>query len=191
MYFEWMIAFAVGISLSACCGFRIFVPLLVASTAAKLGWLPLSQGFDWMGSFPAIIAFATASVLEIAGYYIPVIDNALDVLAAPCSVAAGILVSASAFVEFTPLLKWTLAIIAGGGMAGIIHAGTGLVRLGSTKTTAGIGNPIVSTIENVLSVVGSIFSLLVPVLMLCVFVGSTFFIGYFTYSRFIGKRLNS
>lgn len=190
MYFDWLMAFALGISLSACCGFRIFMPLLVASLAAKFGWFQLSQGFEWMGTLPAIIAFATASVFEIAGYYIPMVDNALDVLVAPCSIIAGVLVSASAFVEFTPLLKWTLAVVAGGGIAGIIHAGTGLIRLGSTKTTAGFGNPVVSTIENILSVAGSIFSLLLPVFMFCVFIGTTILIAYLGYARFSGKRTN-
>lgn len=139
-----------------------------ASIASKFNWLPVSAGFEWLGTIPAIVAFAVASVLEIAAYYIPVVDNFLDTLTTPCSMVAGTVIAASAFVDFDPMLKWTLAIIAGGGTAGIIQAGTGLLRLGSTKFTVGSGNSIVATTENIFSIVGSLLSLILPVLMLTI-----------------------
>jgi hypothetical protein len=166
MISTYLISAALGISLAACCGFRIFIPLLMASVAGKFGWLPLSNGFEWMGTLPAMIAFALASVLEVAAYYIPVVDNFLDALTTPSSVVAGTVIAASAFVDFDPMLKWTLAIIAGGGTAGIIQAGTGLLRLGSTKFTAGIGNALVSTAENIFSLLGSVLAVFIPVIML-------------------------
>jgi hypothetical protein len=64
-----------------------------------------------------------------------------------------------------PVLRWGLGLILGGGSAGLIQAGTGLLRLGSTATTGGIANPVVATLENVVSVVLSVLSLIVPVLV--------------------------
>ena len=183
MISTYIIPAALGISLAACCGFRIFIPLLIASIAAKFNWLPVSAGFEWLGTIPAIVAFAVASALEIAAYYIPVVDNFLDTLTTPSSMVAGTVIAASAFVDFDPMLKWTLAIIAGGGTAGIIQAGTGLLRLGSTKFTAGLGNSAVATTENVFSVIGSLLSLLIPVVMLFAFAASVAGIVYLIFFR--------
>lgn len=126
-----------------------------------------------------MIAFAIAAILEIAAYYIPVVDNFLDALTTPASVVAGTVIAASAFVNFDPMLKWTLAIIAGGGAAGIIQAGTGLFRLGSTKLTAGLGNGMLATTENIFSLFGAVFSLLIPLIMAGLFVAAIIGIFYF------------
>ncbi len=183
MISTYVISLALGISLAACCGFRIFIPLLIASIAAKFHWLNVSSGFEWLGTAPTIICFLLASVLEIAAYYIPVVDNFLDALNTPSSVVAGTVIAASVFIDFDPMLKWTLALIAGGGTAGIIQVGTGLFRLGSTKFTAGFGNSFVATAENIFSVLGTLTSLFIPLLMLIVFVGIIFSILRFSLAK--------
>lgn len=184
MYTNYILSVALGISLSACCGFRVFTPMLLAAVCAKLGWLELSTGFEWMATYPAIIAFAVAATFEILAYYIPVVDNFLDTIATPSSVIAGTVISASVFVHFDPMLKWLLAIIAGGATAGLIQAGTGLLRLGSTKFTAGTGNHILATAENFFSFAGTIFSFIVPVLMAVLFTGAIGAILYY----FVAKK---
>ena len=71
-------------------GFRVFVPLLIASFLGVMGWLPMaSEGTSWIASWPAVIAFATATVLETAGYFIPWFDHLLDTVASPAAVIAG------------------------------------------------------------------------------------------------------
>lgn len=158
-----LLSLVMGLGLSACCGFRVFVPLLAASIATKLGLLHLGSGFQWMSSTPALICFGAATIFEIAGYYIPFIDNILDTIMTPASVIAGTLLTASAIIpDLDPMLKWGLGIIVGGGSAGIIQAGTALTRATSTATTAGVANPVVATVEHILAIVGSIFSVLVP-----------------------------
>ena len=72
---------ALGIGLAAACGFRVFVPLLFVSIAAKAGKLALVSSFQWMGSDAAMIAFGVATAIEIAAYYIPWLDNLLDTIA--------------------------------------------------------------------------------------------------------------
>jgi hypothetical protein len=67
-----LLSLAVGIGLAAACGFRVFVPLLVMSAAAYTGHLELSSGFHWIGTLPALVAFASATVLEIAALRSPV-----------------------------------------------------------------------------------------------------------------------
>ena len=144
---ETIIGLMVGIGLAAACGFRVFVPLLGISIAARSGHLTLSPDFLWMASDVALAAFALATVLEIATYYIPWFDNLMDSLATPAAVVAGAIVTAAMVGDMSPFLKWSLAIIAGGGVAGVIKAGTTTVRAASSVTTAGFGNPIVATGE--------------------------------------------
>ena len=79
---------ALGLALSACAGFRVFIPMLAAAIAGKFNIISLGD-MQWLGSYPAIICFGTAAIYEIAAYYIPFIDNILDTIATPLSVAAG------------------------------------------------------------------------------------------------------
>lgn len=158
---------AMGIALSACCGFRVFVPMLGASFAGWQQWFNLPADMQWVGSLPAVICFGSAAVLEIGAYYIPFVDNLLDAIATPLAVAAGTILAASflPIAEFTPLLKWILAIVAGGGAAGTVQAGTGLLRLFSSKTTAGAGNVVVSTGENATAIGGTVLSFISPIII--------------------------
>jgi hypothetical protein len=113
----------------------------------------------------ATFVLIVASVVEIASYYIAFIDNLLDSIALPASVVAGSLLTTQFLKIEDPTLQWGLGIMAGGGVAGTIQAGTSLIRLGSTKFTGGIGNSIFSTFENVLSVGISLVSIWIPLIM--------------------------
>ncbi len=166
MIMETTISLLVGIGLSAACGFRVFVPLLMVSLASHTGHLALSSGFEWMGSNAALIAFGVATVAEVAGYYVPWVDNFLDGLAGPAAVVAGTLITASLVTELSPFLKWTLAVIAGGGVAGLVQGTTTVARGASSFGTAGLANPLLATVELGGAVVTSLLAILVPVLVL-------------------------
>jgi Domain of unknown function (DUF4126) len=160
-------AVALGIALSACCGFRIFIPMLAAAVAAYNHWFTFSEDMQWLGSVPAIICFATAAIVEVAAYYFPFLDNILDAAATPLAIAAGTILAFAIIPvqNHEPMLRWVTALIAGGATAGTIHVGTGLLRLFSTKATLGTGNPLVATGENAVAVTVSILSFVVPVII--------------------------
>jgi len=183
---EPFLSFLVGIGLSAACGFRVFVPFLVVSIAAYTGHLHLASGFAWMGSPAALIAFATATTLEIAGYYIPWVDNLLDTIASPAAVIAGTLITAAMVADMSPFLKWTLAAIAGGGIAGVVQGTTVLTRGASSAGTGGLANPILATAELGGSLITSFLSLVVPVLVALAIVALLSLAGW----RFFQKRAN-
>jgi hypothetical protein len=153
-----------GIGLSAATGFRIFVPFLVASIAALTGYLPLSHSFEWIGTYPALIAFGAATILEIAAYYIPWLDNLLDTIATPAAFIAGAILMVAVVSGLPPLAKWALAIIAGSGAAGIVQTGTTVTRAASTTTTGGLANPVVSTVEAGSSFGLSLLAIFIPVI---------------------------
>lgn len=160
---EILMGLITGLGLSAACGFRIFVPLLIMNLAHQAEWLHLTGGFEWIGSTPALIVFASATVLEIGAYYIPFVDNLLDVAAAPTAVVAGTLVTASQIGDMNPVLTWSLAAIVGGGAAGLVQGLTTAVRHFSAFATAGFGNPVVSTVEAGASILVTVSMLVVPV----------------------------
>ncbi len=162
---EYAVGILLGLGLSASCGFRVFVPLLITNIASLLGLTHYSAGFEWMGSWPAFALFTTATIVEVGGYYVPWIDNVLDTIAVPLSAIAGTLLTASFITGMSPMIHWVLAIIVGGGAAGVVSAGTGVLRLGSSAATGGLGNPILATIENFASFVMSVLSMLVPFIM--------------------------
>jgi hypothetical protein len=164
------LSIALGVGLAAATGFRVFVPLLVMSVAAHAGYLPLGDNFSWLSTDSALVMLAIAALLEILAYYIPGVDNLLDTLATPGAVLAGIIASAAVMSDLPPMIKWTLAIIAGGGAAGLTQGATALLRAHSTAFTAGIGNPVIATAELGGALVVSLVALAAPFIALALVV---------------------
>jgi Domain of unknown function (DUF4126) len=179
-----LLAICLGIGLSAACGFRVFVPLLVMSISSLSGHLTLAPGFQWIGTYPALLTFSVATAFEIGGYYIPWVDHLLDTLATPAAIVAGTVITASMVHSTDPFLKWTLGAIAGGGTAGLIQGTTVLARGVSTATTGGLGNPFFATIELGGSLFTSILALLAPVLAVGMIFVVLFFLGRKALRRF-------
>jgi hypothetical protein len=163
---ETILGIAVGIGLSAACGFRVFVPLLIMNIAALGGQIQLPAEFAWMGSAYATVAFGTATIIEVLGYYIPGIDHVLDIIATPAAVIAGTITTASMAVDLSPFLKWTLALIAGGGIAGLVQGSTVALRAKSSLATAGMGNSLIATMELIGAIIIALLAIIVPIICL-------------------------
>ena len=166
---DTMLAILVGLGLAAACGFRVFVPLLVLAIAARSGHVGLAPSLAWIGTPGAIVAFGTATVLEVIAYKVPWLDHALDAIASPAAVVAGAIVAASQLGTISPsgggghLLMWGAGIIAGGGAAGVVKASAVTTRAVSTVTTAGLGNPIFALGETIAAGVSSVMMVVAPV----------------------------
>jgi hypothetical protein len=159
-----LLAIALGIGLAAATGFRVFLPMLVMSAAAYAGYLPLGENFAWLATPAALVMLAIAAVVEILAYYVPGVDNLLDTLATPAAFVAGTVVSAAVLTDVSPMLKWTMAIIAGGGVAGVTQGVTALLRAKSTLFTGGLGNAGIATAEFGGSLLMSLLALAAPVI---------------------------
>jgi Domain of unknown function (DUF4126) len=162
------LSIALGVGLAAATGFRVFLPMLVVSVAAYTEHLPLSDNFAWLGTPSALMMLGVAALVEILAYYIPGVDNLLDTLATPAAVVAGTVVSAAVITDLPPMLKWTTAIIAGGGVAGLTQGVTALLRAKSTVLTAGVGNSVIATAELGGSLLVSLLALAAPLIALLV-----------------------
>lgn len=181
---ELILSIFIGIGLAAAVGFRIFIPFLITSIASYSGYLELSTYFSWIGTLPALILFSVAAIMEIFSYYIPWVDNFLDAISHPLAIIAGITLSGAVVTDFPPLIKWSLALIAGGGIAGTIHASTGLIRLKSSALTGGVGNPVVSTVEAGSSLSLSVVAIFIPAIAVIIVAGMILYFSFMIKKKF-------
>src|SRR6516164_9738232 len=156
------LSIALGIALAAATGFRVFLPMLIVSGAAYTGHLQLDNGFAWLGTSSALTMLSVAALAEVLAYYVPIIDNLLDALATPAALVAGTIVSAAVMTDMPPMLKWTAAVVAGGGIAGLTQGMTGILRAHSTVLTGGLGNPVIATAELGGALLISVLALVAP-----------------------------
>jgi hypothetical protein len=169
---ETALGIALGLGLSAACGFRVFVPLLVLGVASFTGTVTLGSGFEWLSSPPALIALGLATTLEIAAYYVPWLDNVLDTIASPAAVMAGAVAAVAVQSNIDPLLHWSVVAIAGGGAASLVQVSTVALRGASTALTGGLASVFLSTGEWFGALAVAIMAIVAPVvaLLLVVFV---------------------
>lgn len=160
---ETWIGLMMGVGLAAACGFRVFVPLLGLSLAGMSGYVSLAPSMLWLATWPALTVLATATVLEVAAYYVPWVDNLLDTIATPLAVAAGTLATGTQLGELSPVMQWSLAAITGGGVSAVVQTGTVALRSVSTGLTAGMGNVLLSTGELLGAVTTTVLAILLPV----------------------------
>lgn len=164
---ETLYALLIGIGVAAASGFRVFLPLFGLALAGRFGGVTVGEDFAWLLSDGALVALGTAMVAEIAGYYLPLVDHILDAFTTPAAIMAGTLATAAMLVGIDePVLKWGLALIAGGGAAGVVQAGSVVARAASTATTGGLGNPVVSTLEWMGALVVTVLAFLAPVIVI-------------------------
>jgi Domain of unknown function (DUF4126) len=163
---ELLLPVSLGVGLAAAAGFRVFLPLLAMGLGVRGGYIPVTEGFQWVATTPALIMLTVAAVLEVIAYYIPVLDNLLDGIATPTAVGAGVAMTYAVLGDVDPMLKWTLAIIAGGGAAAATQGATTLLRGVSTVTTAGLGNHALATTEIFGAVVMSLLAIVLPYIAL-------------------------
>ncbi|MBT65469.1 MAG: hypothetical protein CML13_19910 [Puniceicoccaceae bacterium] len=196
-----IIAIFAGVGLAAACGFRVFVPLFLASLAANQGFDAIGgvnfqdmigANFEWLGNDWVTIALGVATLLEVGSYYIPWLDNALDAIASPAAVVAGTFITGAMLPEFMgdEAFKWIVAAIMGGGTAGIVQGASVITRGASTATTGGIGNPAVSTAELGGSILTAGLAVMIPILAAILVL---FLLFYFirTIFRFFVRRRES
>ncbi len=161
---ETMISIFLGVGLAASVGFRVFLPLFALSLASYFGLWELNDSWSWIGSIPALVTLGVVTLVEVFAYFIPYVDNLLDSIALPLATLAGTAVMVATVADLDPVVTWSLAIIAGGGTAAAIKGASATGRLTSTTTTAGLGNPVISFIETITSLLFSVVSILAPVI---------------------------
>ena len=158
---------ALSVALAACAGIRAWLPLLLAGGLHRAGLLQLGPSFDFLGSNRALILFGVASVIEIVGDKIPAVDHGLDAISTVLRPLAGALLAASVLGRFAdPLTAIALGVAVGAPTAIVPHATKSGLRALSTVFTAGLANPVISLLEDLLALVMFLLAVLIPIVML-------------------------
>lgn len=163
----WVLPALLGLGLASATGLRTFLPLLMLAVVGRLGLfgINLNDHMSWLTSTPAIAALAVAAVVEFAGDKIPVVDHGLNVLGTFTRPIAGAIAAGSVFVGLDPTTAAIAGVIVGAPAAFAFNAAQGGVRLTSTATTAGLGNPVVSFFEDGLSFFTVLLAFVAPVVV--------------------------
>ena len=164
-----LLAVVAGVVIAAACGLRAFLPLLVLGLAARAGAIELDPAARWLAGNLALVALTVATVLEVAGDKIPIVDHALDVVGTFIRPAAAWLGASALFhgwpAPWGPLVSLSLAAVALG-----VHAAKAKLRLGTTAVTLGHGNAFVSTLEDVAVLAMTLMAVVLPLLALLLLV---------------------
>jgi Domain of unknown function (DUF4126) len=163
---------ALGIALAACAGIRAWLPLLLAGLMSRAGLLHLGESLRFLGSNKALALFAVATLLELLGDKVPALDHALDALGTFLRPAAGSLLAASVMWSVSdPLAALALGVAVGAPTAMLPHAAKTLLRAASSTFTAGLANPVLSLLEDVLTLILFALAVVVPVLVVAAVAG--------------------
>jgi uncharacterized membrane protein len=166
--------------LSTAAGLNAYLPLLiVALTARFTDLIRLEPPWDALTSWWVIGVLAVLLLVELIADKVPVVDHANDVIQTVVRPAAGAILFAAngnVIADVHPVL----ALICGILLAGGIHAAKATVRPVVTATTGGLGNPVISFVEDIVAFVVTVLSILIPIL--------TFFLlmilGWWIWRRF-------
>ncbi len=174
-----------GLTLAAPAGLNAYIPLLALSLAERFGWVHLRAPFDLLGSWWVIGVIAVLLTVEVVADKVPAVDHANDVVQSAVRPAAGGLLAVSASHQGT--VQPVVLLVAGILIAGGVHAVKASARPAVNVSTAGVGAPVVSTVEDILSVIGTVLALLVPVLAAIVIVAAVIAVVVFV-RRFRRRR---
>lgn len=163
-YLQLAIQIMLGISLSACTGFRAFLPLLLVGIFLRLGVIGCGEYFRWISSNAALITFGIATVLESLGDKFAGVDHVLDAIETFIKPVCATILFATVVFKIDPLYAAALGLICGGSVAEVLHLKKASIRLLSTTLTLTMGNPIISLLEDIFTLAATILSILVPVL---------------------------
>ncbi|MCA5005270.1 DUF4126 domain-containing protein [Sphingobacterium bovistauri] len=186
---SYLLSVFIGIGLASATGFRVFLPLFFVSLASYFNWIPMQEDWIWLASLPALIVLGVAMLFEILAYYIPFVDNIMDSIAIPLSAIAGTVLFSSQFAESNEILKWGLGIIAGGGTAATISTALSGLRVASSTSTGGLGNSVVSTVENTGATLMSVLAVFLPILATIITVVILYY--FFRFGRKIWNKNSS
>jgi hypothetical protein len=163
----WILPILLGLGLAASAGLKTFVPLLVMAVASRFGLFgfELTGPFAWLASTGALVGLGLATAAELAADKIPFVDHALSLVGTVARPAAGALAAAAAFSHADPAVAAMAGLVIGAPTALAVHSAQATTRVASTATTGGLGNPVISVVEDVAAFGAALLALAVPLLV--------------------------
>lgn len=156
-----------GVGLAASTGLNTSLPLLLLAAAARfhIAGVALNDRFGWLSSNAAIVVLIVAAAIEVIGDKFPVVDHALDAVGTFVRPLAGALAAAAVLVKLDPTVAAILGLVIGGPISLGLHSAKAAARIGSSATTLGCANPVLSLIEDATAVVMTAIALFMPLVV--------------------------
>jgi hypothetical protein len=171
-----------GIGLALPAGLNAYIPLLGVAMAQRAGLLHLPRPYSVLGEWWAIMIIAVLLVIEILADKVPAVDHVNDVVQTVVRPLAGAVLmvgTTGALGQDYPVVMVVVGILLAGG----VHAVKASARPVVNTTTAGVGGPVASVVEDVMAVLSTAAAILAPILVVGV-VGVTAWLGW----RFVWSR---
>jgi uncharacterized membrane protein len=160
----WIVPLGAGLLLSAATGLRAFLPLCLVSWSVRLGWFEPHAALVWIGSTPALVAFTAAVVIEILADKFPAVDSFVDSVQTVIKPVIAIAVMAVPLVELDPLYAAVVGLLAGAPIATAVHLVKAHGRLLANLLSFGLAAPILSFLEDALTILIVILAIVLPLL---------------------------
>lgn len=162
--------FITGLGLSTSAGLNTYVPLIILNLAGRAGLLEMEgQTANTLTSTPALVVMILLLLVEVVADKIPVVDSTNDVISTAIRPVVGALLmntSISGLENADAEWLTLLSLLSGGFSAGGVHAVKATARPVVTASTGGVGNPVVSTIEDISSVMMALIAIALPFIVL-------------------------
>jgi Domain of unknown function (DUF4126) len=158
-----------SVVLSSSSGLRAYLPLFALGIAVVAGVVPLQHGYEILTNPLVLGALGVLSVLEIVADKIPGVDHVSDAIHTVVRPIMGAVIFGTTQNLVSAnggMVGGVAAAVIGGVLAGGVHGVKALSRPVVTTTTVGIGNPIVSVIEDIAVIGLVVLAILVPVVAL-------------------------
>jgi len=189
--FEAISGLSAAFGLSGSAGLNAYIPLLVVALAARFPMsdplVKLQAPYDLLGSWWAIGLIAVLLVVEIVADKIPAVDSVNDGIQTFVRPAAGAILfagSANVITDIHPILSLAAGLLLAGG----VHATKAAARPIVTVSTAGVGNPVVSTLEDIVATVVSLLAVVLPIIAAVLLLGFILFV-IFTIRRWRRRKM--
>jgi hypothetical protein len=184
------LGFLSGLGLSSSAGLNAYIPLLTLALFDRLSnQITLDQPYDFISSTTGIVIILLLLTIETVVDKVPGADHLNDLVQSAIRPAAGAILMMASTTEAIHLNP-ALAMILGLFVAGGIHAAKAVSRPAITVSTGGLGNPVISLMEDVISVVMAVVAVLIPILVILLLILFGFIL-YWAYRRIRRFRLTS
>ena len=158
-------ALLTGLGLAAPAGLNAYLPLLILALADRFSSaITLERPYDFLSSTWGIVVITFLLTLEVVVDKVPGIDHANDLIQSAIRPASGAILAMAATSDaaINPVVAMVLGLL----LAGSVHAAKATTRPAVTVATGGVGNPLVSVVEDVVATVTSIVAIFLPILAL-------------------------
>jgi uncharacterized membrane protein len=153
-----------GLGLSPSAGLNAYIPLLIFALADRFtDRVTLDNPYDFISSTPGILIIMILLTIELVADKIPGVDHANDLIQSAVRPAAGaflMMASTSHDDSLNPVISMIIGLF----LAGTVHGVKATARPAITISTGGLGNPVISMIEDGISAVTSIFAIIAPII---------------------------